>query len=408
VEALDSALENVQGQIHLNQNVLTFNSFKSTVGGGSLLVNGKVNLFKDHYPNISMQGHLNHAKLRVYPFQFVQVNGDLTLEGDRKPYTVGGKIYVESALSKEKVLNQKRASTLKSLPYGPTLQVQRDNGTAFLKMNVKVTADKGVMIQNDLFRDTEVKGNLTLVNTITSPKMIGRAESLRGKLIFKNHAFNIQSAVADFDNPTALNPGFYMNANTDLNGVKIQLYAAGHLDQYRVELTSNPTMQESEILSLLAVGLTPNDARKMNANDQSAVQQGEATSLLLHSLDFNREIEEKTGFRVQLDESFNPQQGVSAFRPQSQADTTIAPQITIHRKLGDRLSLSAGSTVGGGASKANQVNLDLLINNTMSFSGVLNNYGTGTSTVGGNGSADTLQTNQTSMGFDLKFKKRFK
>ena len=106
-------------------------------------------------------------------------------------------------------------------------------------------------------------------------------------------------------------------------------------------------------------------------------------------------------FRVQLDEAINPQQGVSVFRPQSQADNAAAPKITIKRKLSDRLSLSAGSTVGVGTAKSNQVNLDYSVNHNVSLTGVFTSYGAST------GTADP-QPSQMSLGVDLKFQKRFK
>ena len=123
--------------------------------------------------------------------------------------------------------------------------------------------------------------------------------------------------------------------------------------------------------------------------------------LVLHSLDFNRDLEDKTGFKVQLDESVNTQQGVSAFRPQSQVDSAAAPQITIRRKIGDRLSLSAGKTFGTGTVQSNQANLDLSVNRNLSITGVFNNYGT-------SGAADTQVNQQNSWGLDFKFQKRFK
>ena len=263
------------------------------------------------------------------------------------------------------------------------------------------------MIQNDLFRDVQAKGSLTLVNTLDAPKILGRVELIQGKILFKNHVFQIQNATADFDNPNIINPRFDLNATTEVNGVRIQMYATGRTDKtkdIKIELTSHPAMAESEILSLLAVGLTSVDAKKLNSTDLSTVQQGEAASLVLHSLDFNRDLEEKTGFQIQLDDTLNPRQGISAFKSQGLTDSQISPQIIIRRKLGDRVSLSAGSTVGLGSNKYNQINLDYSVNNNMSVIGVYNNY-----TI--SDSADLQSTSNPSgysLGLDLKFQKRFK
>lgn len=400
---LESPFENITGKLQLRQNVLSVQNVQADLGGGRVTTEGKVVVYADSYPEISLKADINHSKLKVYPFQFAKVNGSIDVHGKGLPYLVAGHISVDSALCKEKVLNQKQGvQGLKALRYAPPVTKQGESSQSKFALNIDVEAMKGILIQNDLFQDMQAKGKLTLVNTLDAPRVLGRAEVIQGRLLFKDHVFQIQTATANFDNPTVINPAFDLTANTEVNGVKIQMYATGRPDKIKVEFTSNPAMQESELLSLLAIGLTSNDAKKLSATDLNALQQGEAASLVLHSLDFNRDLEDKTGFHVQVDESVNPQQGVSAFRPQAQADSAAAPQITIRKKLGDRLSVSGGSTVGAGTNKATQVNLDFSMNKDLSITGVFNNYGT-------YGASDQQNSqNAPSFGLDLKFQKRFK
>ncbi len=403
ISSLDSQFENVTGNFFLKDSVLTFKGLQADLGDGKISAGGRIVLYSDRYPELDLEGSATGAKLRIYPFQYAKVNGNIQVHGQSPPYLVDGDVKVLSAVSKEKFLSTKqRGGGLKALQYTPPQSAQGEGGSLGFKLDIDVEAPKGIIIQNDLFRDVEVKGSLKLVNTLEAPGITGTAEVLQGKLLFKDHVFQIISAGAKFDNPNTFNPSFDLSANAEVSGIKIQMYATGKSDSIKIELTSTPTMPESEILSLLAVGITSNDAKKLSANDLSVLQQGEAASLVLHSLDFNRDLEDKTGFHVQLDQSVNPQQGVSAFRPQSQSDTAAAPQITIRRRLGDRLNLSAGSTVGLGTSKSNQVNLDFSVNKNLSISGVFNNYGAYSS-------ADTQATQtQNSLGLDLKFQKRFK
>jgi autotransporter translocation and assembly factor TamB len=410
VASVESPFENVTGTLQLKQNSLNIQNIQAELGGGRINADGLIILSADKYPEVRLKGNVLGSKIKVYPFQYAKVSGTIGVQGTEPPYTITGNIFVDSALSREKILNQKSSGgALKAAQYAPPPMKQGDNNYPTFKLNVEVEAPKGIILQNDLFRDVEVKGNLTLVNTIDAPRILGTVDVLSGKLIFKDHVFQIQSASANFDNPTVINPSFDLNANTEVNGVKIRMYATGRPDKLsKIEFTSNPAMQESEILSLLAVGLTSSDAKKLSATDLSAVQQGEAASLVLHSLDFNRDLEDKTGFQVLLDESVNQQQGVSAFRPNSQADAAAAPQITIRRKLNDRMSLSAGSTVGAGTNKSNQINMDYSVNPDLSVSGVFNNYGVNGSTDPQSSAQTTTQSTQNSFGLDLKFQKRFK
>jgi translocation and assembly module TamB len=217
-------------------------------------------------------------------------------------------------------------------------------------------------------------------------------------MLFKDRTFQIQSANATFDNPTVINPAFSMAANADVSGTKIQMYINGHLDSWKLDLSSNPQMPESEILSLLALGYTSGDTKRMSTTDRSVYEQSEAASLLLHSLDFNREVQNKTGLQIQLDESVTPQQqGTSIFKPTTGAESIAQPKIVIRRQIGKRFDLSYGTTVGGTSSSAEkEVNAEYHFTPGFSVLGVWDNY-------------ETIDTQErTSIGMDLKFQTRFK
>lgn len=403
--SIDSPVENITGSILVNQNKVTVQKLQANLGGGRVTAEGQVIVFLEKDPELNLKAQFTDSKLKIFPFQFVKFSGPITVKGESAPYWIEGDIAIDSAVSREKVITRKSSGTgLKVVQYSPPEFANGEGGSSAFKLRIKATAPRGIIFQNELFKDLEVKAALTLVNTLEAPRFLGTVDVLQGKLLFKDRAFQIRSGAAIFDSETAINPRFDLSADMEIKAIKISMYASGRFDKIekmKVEFTSSPAMQESELLSLLATGFTAADAKKLSGADLSAVQQGEAASLVLHTLGFSRDIEDKTGFQLQLNESVLSQQGVSAFRPQSQADTSAAPQITIRRKLNERLSLSAGSTMGVGTSKSYQVNFDYYVNDHFSLTGVFNNYGT-------YGAADVQQINTNSMGLDFKFQKRFK
>ena len=76
-------------------------------------------------------------------------------------------------------------------------------------------------------RDVEVKAHVRIVNTLEAPRILGDAEVIQGKLVFKDRAFTIDSANVNFDSPTVINPSFNLVSSTDVNGIKVQLFASG-------------------------------------------------------------------------------------------------------------------------------------------------------------------------------------
>lgn len=396
---LESPFENLNGQAVIRQNVLSFPRIEADLAGGKASAEGKIALFADRVPEIALRGTLTGNKIRVFPFQYAKVRGELSASGNRLPYLVEGSVFVESALSRERVLNQRQAEGLRAIQYTPASSSQRARDLPLFRLNIEAQADENVLVQNDLM-DAELKAKVKVVNTLDTPRVVGTAEVLRGRLLFKDHSFQIQSASMEFDSPMQMNPKFTLSSSTEVSGFKIQLFVAGRMDKWKVELSSNPVIPESEILSLLAIGMTSSDSRRFKPEDRSVYEQGEAASLLLNSLDFNREVQSKTGIQIQLEESVATQSGSSVFRPQSsQGDTAVSPKIVVKKRIGDRVEFSYGSTVGIGTNSQQEVNAEVRLTNGISAIGVYD-Y------------SETLGTQEkstaASYGVDFKLQKRFK
>ena len=395
IPALETPFENIRGTMQIEQSIISIKSLEADLASGRVFSSGTIELFTNQYPKILLNGSLAGNKLKVFPFQVAKVRGKVSVKGDSLPYLVSGNIFVESAVSREKIFQQ-QGRGLKTAQYTPPRTNTSESDFPLFKLNIEINAPGNIIVQNELF-DAELKGNLTLVNTLEAPRLLGHSEVIQGKLTFKDRVFQIQSASAEFDNPTVINPIFNLTANTDVNNKKIQIYASGRLDNYKVDFTSNPVMAESEILSLLAIGITNEDAKKLHAGDLSAYQQGEAASLLLHSMDFNRDVKDKTGLQIDIDEAVNEQAGSSIFQPTSKSENAAAPKIVIKRQIGSKVDLSVGSTVGVGTNNEKEVNAEIHVTPTFSMIGVW-----------GSLEDPTTQVNSTSYGVDLKVQKRFK
>lgn len=406
VPSVESPFENLTGAFQLKQNHLVLDDLQADLAGGRLRGGGEITLFADRYPQLDLLGSIHGAKVKVPPFQFVKIGGNLKVSGDQLPYSVDGLILVESALLKENMLQQKASSSLQAVRFTPPPSLNRMTDYPKFKLNIDVKSEGGILVQNDLF-DADLKAQLKVINTIEAPRILGSVDVLHGKMIFKNRRFQIQSATAVFDNPTLLNPRFNLSATTDVSWVKVQLYASGRIgdevtrgnqEKWKIELSSTPLMPESDIISLLALGMTASESKKLNSSDRAVFEQGEAASLLLHSLDFNREVESKTGLQIQLDESVNSQDRMSVSRPQAAGNESgLAPKIVIRKQLSKNLDLSYGSTVGVGASSQRQVSAEVKLNPGLSVLGVWDTY-----------QGSEAKDRRTSYGLDLKVQKRFK
>lgn len=396
ITGIETPIENITGTFELENGTLNLNSFESDLASGRATLNGSLDFFLTKWPTLALTLGLNGNKLKVYPFQVAKVRGKLEVGGESRPYLVGGKILIENAISREKI-SSGRGPGLRSVQYMPPPTAASSAAIPLFRLDIAVSAPGNIIVQNELM-DVEAKGDLRIVGNIDNPKPLGTATAVQGKILFKDRAFQIQNGVMEFDNPTIINPRFEVLAFTEVANRRIQLFATGRFDNQKFEFSSNPPMPEPEILNLLALGVTGDETRKFRSSDRSAYEQGEAASLVLHSLDFNREVQAKTGLQIGINEAVDDRTGTSVFSRSATTETGTAPKIVIKRQFGKRIGVSAGSTVGVGTSIQREVNAEVSVTNGLSVIGVWDSIE----------GATAEDPKRNSFGVDLKVQKRFK
>jgi hypothetical protein len=397
VRAVESPFEEVSGSFELRGNVITARDLRGRLAGGQVAAGGTVSLFIDRVPALALEGNLRDVKLKIFPFQYVRLRGRLGARGESLPYLVSGEVVADSALSKERMMTaQAGARALKAARYQPRPLVSGEGESSLFALDIAARAEKGVLVQNELF-DAEAKGDLRIVNSLATPRLTGKVELLQGRMFFRDNVFQIQSAEMEFDSPTQLNPRFSLLAQAEAGNTKVNLFTSGRMDSFRIELTSNPPMPEQEILSLLAMGGTSSDIGRLNPGNRGMVESGSAASLALHALDVSRDLQEKTGFQLQIDEAVNSVVGNSIFQPRVDSGVTSSPKIVIRRRITKRFDLSLGSTVGLGTNVQREVNAEYRVSRGVSLLGVWNSLE----------NVDTRNSLGSSFGLDLRLQQRF-
>ena len=399
ITSLESPLENIQAQISIEDGIFNIDRFNAGLARGDVSANGSVEIFTDAVPEIDLGIKLRDSQIKIYPFQNIKLTGNLQIQGNELPYLISGDLTSDSALSKEEFgggssgFGSNKVST-----YMPGTLGSGEAEESLFDLKINVKSDKGVLVKNSLM-DAEWSGKFTVVGNLDAPRAVGEANLIQGKLFFKDRQFNMQSGKVTFDNPTQINPRFSILSFADLNKTKINLSANGRLNEWKLDLTSNPSLPPSEILSLLSLGFTSEELSRQASVNRSTINQTEAASVVLNSLNFNKDLESKTGFQVQLNEAQSSQIGNSLAKAQGTSDQFASPKIVIRRRVGDNLSLSVGSTVGVGTNQQKEVNAEYSLSDSLSFQGVFNDFQI---------QSPSISTRQTSYGADFKIQRRFK
>ncbi|MBS1959655.1 MAG: translocation/assembly module TamB domain-containing protein [Bdellovibrionales bacterium] len=394
LRVVQTPLEDMDGTVRIRQGTVYVQSIDSNFGDETFTMSGKVETFTDRFPILDMKMQFENNKIKMLPLSLVQPRGTAFIRGDQAPYTISGNLEIIQALW-TRSFSQGGGASVRGDRFAPTAK-EKQAATGLFALDLNVVANQGFFVKNEIL-DAEFKGRFRLIGPPDNPKLLGEGSLVQGKALFRDRPFVFDSIKVDFDDPYELNPKFTASAVSEVNQYKVRVLAFGRADSWKAEFSSTPYLAESEIFSLLASGLTSAENSRFKSRDRTYVNQGEAASLILHSMDFSRDVQNRTGLQFDVAEAVDYQSANSIFKPQSVGENVAAPKLVIKRKLGAKVDLSFGSTVGVGNQNQKEVSAEYSITPGMSVLGVWNNI-----------EDATAREERTSFGMDLKFNKKFK
>lgn len=144
-----------------------------------------------------------------------------------------------------------------------------------LDIDVRITIPGSFWIRGERL-NIELSGDLRIVQKGTRLVLTGELKPLEGRLLFMGRFFQIKRGSVFFYGGDEFNPSFDLTLAADVSNVKIEIRLTGTAQKPEVELTSDPQMSESDIMSLLLFGRSMNDLN----TSQSEMLQRRTTEVL--------------------------------------------------------------------------------------------------------------------------------
>ncbi len=143
-------------------------------------------------------------------------------------------------------------------------------------MQIQTSPD--IRFESSYTESFEADANLRLRGSPNSPALLGRINITQGDITFFGNTYTINQGSVSFFNPVRLEPILNLDLETVARGVDVTITVSGPISKLNVSYRSDPPLQFSDIVGLLATGRTPNDAtiaaRQPTAPQQSWQQMG--------------------------------------------------------------------------------------------------------------------------------------
>ncbi len=341
-------LEDISADILFNQNKVLINSISGQMAGGNVRGSGEVRLPGDGKFDIEINTNIENANID-FPEGFkTRGNANISLSGSEQPFKLSGNYDVLEGLIESNFSGGAGGENTDLLE-----ELLKKEITSPLILDIDIDTKNSVEVRNSLV-DGYISGKLKIFDKIDTPRISGEAFFDNDSVIkFREQEFDILSSNFSFEGEHPINPKLAMSAKTRVNGYDVNLLLQGRASKPVLNLTSQPPLPESQIISMLALGQLPDEfdptqQNSLNSDPNAPQQQGfEVGTSLLGNNPLGRELKERYDVDVEVSTSFDDQ------------TNSAVPRVTLRRKISKKLELSGSSTTGENNRQEGRVTYEL-------------------------------------------------
>ena len=332
---LPTALFDVAGQLRFTANQVALDNFSAQTAYGPVSLEGGI--FLEGFLPAGWQVHLLAEGLRVdYPPQTISIlDVDADLIRSEFQDLISGKIRVVSADYTENV----SVGQILSLYARRETEASPPAGGRDVKLAVTVEGQQSLRARNNLI-DAVGSIHLNVRGTLRDPVMLGTITVDEGRLYIEQNEYEITRGMVHFNNPRRTQPTWNVEALTQARDFSVTARIQGSFDQLRLSLSSDPPLPSPLILSLLAVGQTPEEI--LGTSGQQHPQIGHLAAIgagTVLSKSLTAPLASRTSRFLGLD-----QFSVDPFLYGSERDP--GARVTLGKQLGRGLSLNYSMDLG--------------------------------------------------------------
>jgi translocation and assembly module TamB len=189
-------------------------------------------------------------------------DANLSLTGSSDASTLSGTVTVNRAVFNPRGdLGQLLAEISTSVP----APANPNDYLRGLHFDVHVRTGPNFQFDTSLTRDVEADAELTLRGTPLRPLLLGTVSVNQGQIQVLGTKYSIERGEIRFLNTVTIEPSFDMVLTTKLKGVVVTVTFSGTIQKPKMNFSSDPPLQTSEIFALLAVGRDPASASSQTA-----------------------------------------------------------------------------------------------------------------------------------------------
>ncbi len=264
----------LNGLIRMDDGTVSISGLSGSLDTGSFTIDGKAVLqdFR-HLTMIDMTARAKGVPLIIPDIMDLSLDGDAELKTiSMKPQFKADVVIVDGTYYRDVNLNLLTGAVEGILPKRKHSIRRTEALPPFIKdmtLDVRMKRRGEVKIDNNVAL-IELNPDLEITGTVGDPLVNGRISVINGTVIFQNNTFTVTRGVIDFLNPNRTEANLDIISQTKVRDWTIYLSLEGPLDNLKMQLSSQPTEVQSDIVSLLVMGKTFSELTQKNSTAKAS------------------------------------------------------------------------------------------------------------------------------------------
>ena len=329
--------EGIRADAVISREKIVFEHFEARSGGGYIDGWGEVPLKMDAGQRLYFS--VDFIDMRYpYPEDFRPVvQGHVELIGPVEDLLVTGDVDVQSARY-TRVLYPEKALVDFSRGFSDVV-ARREKSEFRVRLDINVIADRTIRIKNNL-ADIKAGGEFKVGGDTRKVIILGNFDVYEGYVELYGSRYELKRVTVDFQDPRRINPRLDARGETKKGSYNIAVLVTGTMEKPEVDFTSDPPLGRTDIVSLLAFGVTTQKTASSGTGAGASSGGGGTAAIAIGATVGG--VDEKIRSTVGLDK-FAIETGFS------QTTQSLEPRFVVGKSFGDRLSISASQSVGTSA-----------------------------------------------------------
>ena len=250
---LPVVVSKTNGTILFDGSRATIQNLSGESGGGKVTLTGFAGYGGDALV-FHLQARAHELRVR-YPEDFSTVaNASLSLTGASDSSTLSGRITV----LRTGFNPRSDFSSILAKSAEPVRTPSAQTGLlANMHFDVQIDSAPDITFQSSLAQGLQAEASLRLRGTGTNPSLLGRINITGGQLVFFGTPFTVNQGSIAFYNPVSIEPVINIDLDTKARGIDVILNISGPINKLSLTPRSDPPMPFSDIVALLATGVSP-------------------------------------------------------------------------------------------------------------------------------------------------------